>query len=110
MFSITSLFLGLNGLAAPSMLSIEVKSQTELLVAWSNNNNNGSSKNFEICWKKVQETTEKCLRRRYSIPTPNATLSKLLPATKYEVTVAQNSDDGTTLAEKAYKIAITRSD
>lgn len=90
------------------MLNITAKSQTELLVVWSKDNSNSAPKKFEVCWKKVKET-EKCLRQQYSNPTPNVTLFRLRPATKYEVTVARYDDDRTTLGKKVHKIAITRS-
>ncbi len=88
------------------MLSIVVNSQTELLVSWSNDNNEGVRTKFKICWKDAIET---CYSYCHSSSTPSRSITGLQSATKYTITVARYNDDKTILGNKIEKVAITHS-
>ena len=90
------------------MFSIVVKNQTELVVSWSNANNEGVRLKFRICWKN--NATEKCYSGYYSSSTPSIRISHLQSATKYTITVAQYNNDEKILFNKRQKVVITHSD
>ncbi|CAB4027794.1 Receptor-type tyrosine- phosphatase delta [Paramuricea clavata] len=97
--------------AAPNILYIKVRSQHELLVVWSFNNNNGDRTKFQICWNKTAGGTDRdCHQGFYFKPTViSTTIPGLQSATKYTITVVRYTSDGATPSRKGQKVAITRS-
>ena len=95
-------------LAAPSLLNIEVISQNELKVVWSNDDNSGTEMKFLLCWMK-NEGDNKCRTEPSSQTTIVKSISGLQSATKYIITVARYSKDGNTVGKVRQKVAITRS-
>jgi hypothetical protein len=88
------------------MLSIVAKSQEELEVVWSNEDNGGVNTKFTICWKDGIGI-EECRTKGFSSSKPKFIIQNLEPATKYTITVARKYGDR--LGNKRQKVAITRS-
>ena len=87
------------------MLSIVIKSQTELDIFWSNDNNKDVPTKFKMCWKNA--ITETCASKNYWSSTPNMTIPNLQPATKYIIAIARYKEN--IIGHKIQEIAITRS-
>ena len=101
-------------LAAPSALHVSARGQKKMFVGWSNNANRKYNImiKFEVCfWQSHSTIPGVCstVSSSQSSLTLTLTLDGLKPATKYNVTVARYSCDGSILGIERREIAITRS-
>ena len=95
-------------LATPRLFNVEVISQNNLTVAWSNDDNTGTEIKFLLCWMKNGEAN-RCRDESFSENKISRSISGLQTATKYIISVARYSKDGKTLGEIRQKAVITRS-
>ena len=92
---------------APKILNIVAKSQTELIVSWSNDDNKGVTK-FKLC-RKITTEPEQCISFDSTESLLSRSITGLKAATKYTIIVARYGSDKTTLGARRRKNAITRS-